>query len=220
MHYWSPLSEQKRGGGRGGGVSQTELHLATVTQKWKTAGTAPGRILPRPRRRGAALRPRQDIGLGHPTFCDRYLVEMRIPGDIVPSLLQGHRAHRAGLGAAASGGCGGRPARDGTAGSVGQESQPRASAQRGAHAPCADLAPGRNQGQGRLPTRQALACCRALSLSPGHVHRERAGGPEGLKAPAPPLFSGHLRGSGACGAQALPSAGQSESKPRKQILCG
>lgn len=120
---------------------------------------------------------------------------MRIPGDIVSSFLQGHRAHRAGLGVAASGGCGGHPARDGAAGPAGQESQPRAGAQRGAHAPCADLARGRNQGQGRLPTRQALACCRALSPSPGHVHRERAGGPEELKAPGPPLLSGHLRGS-------------------------
>uniref|UniRef100_A0A671F8M3 Uncharacterized protein n=1 Tax=Rhinolophus ferrumequinum TaxID=59479 RepID=A0A671F8M3_RHIFE len=91
---------------------------------------------------------------------------MRVPGDIVPSLLQGHGAHRARLGVATSGGCGGRTARDGSAGPAGQDSQPRAGAQRGAHGPSADLAPGRNQGQGRLPARQALRVLQGTGPEP------------------------------------------------------
>uniref|UniRef100_A0A3Q2KRV0 Uncharacterized protein n=1 Tax=Equus caballus TaxID=9796 RepID=A0A3Q2KRV0_HORSE len=76
---------------------------------------------------------------------------MRVPGDIVSALLQGHRARWAGLGVAASGGRGGRPARDGAAGQARPQNQPRARAQRSAHGPGSDLAPGGNQGQGRLP---------------------------------------------------------------------
>ena len=98
---------------------------------WKGAWEDPAQA------QGAGRRPPppQDPGLCHPTFEDRYLVEMRVPGDIVSSLLQGHRAHRAGLGVAASGRCGGRPTRDGAAGPAGQDSQPRAGAQRGTHGP-------------------------------------------------------------------------------------
>lgn len=136
----------RRKGGGGGWGSRSELHQASVRQKWKTAGRAPGKIQPRPRGRGAPPRQPQ----GHPALPDRYLVEMRVPGNIVTALLQGHRARRAGLGVAASGGCRGRPARDGAAGPAPQGRQPCARAQRGAHGPCADLAPGRNQGQGRL----------------------------------------------------------------------
>ena len=127
-------------------MSRSELHQASARQKWKTAGRAPGKIQPRPRGRGAPPRQPQ----GHPALPDRYLVEMRVPGNIVTALLQGHRARRAGLGVAGSGGCRGRPARDGAAGPAPQGRQPCARAQRGAHGPCADLAPGRNQGQGRL----------------------------------------------------------------------
>uniref|UniRef100_A0A673UZW5 Uncharacterized protein n=1 Tax=Suricata suricatta TaxID=37032 RepID=A0A673UZW5_SURSU len=79
---------------------------------------------------------------------------MWVPGDIVSALLQWHRARHAGLGVAASGGCGGRPARDHAAGPAPRECQPCARAQRGAHGPCADLAPGRNQGQGSLTVNQ------------------------------------------------------------------
>uniref|UniRef100_A0A8C0N6P7 Uncharacterized protein n=3 Tax=Canis lupus TaxID=9612 RepID=A0A8C0N6P7_CANLF len=74
---------------------------------------------------------------------------MRVPGDVVPALLQGHGAGRAGPGAAAAARSRGRPARDGAAGLTPQEPRPRAPAQRGAHGPCADLAPGRDRGQGR-----------------------------------------------------------------------
>uniref|UniRef100_A0A5F9DNR4 Uncharacterized protein n=1 Tax=Oryctolagus cuniculus TaxID=9986 RepID=A0A5F9DNR4_RABIT len=75
---------------------------------------------------------------------------MRVSGDIVSSLLQRHRARRAGLGVAGSRGCTGCPSREGAAGLARPKSQPRVSAQRRAHGPCADLAPGRDQGQGRL----------------------------------------------------------------------
>uniref|UniRef100_A0A8D2DNZ5 Uncharacterized protein n=1 Tax=Sciurus vulgaris TaxID=55149 RepID=A0A8D2DNZ5_SCIVU len=90
---------------------------------------------------------------------------MRVPGDIVSALLQGHRARRAGFGVAASGGCGKCPAREGAEGPAGQESQPRAGAQRGAHCPCADLAPGRDQGQGCFLASQFPHVSRATGLS-------------------------------------------------------
>uniref|UniRef100_A0A8C3YE90 Uncharacterized protein n=1 Tax=Catagonus wagneri TaxID=51154 RepID=A0A8C3YE90_9CETA len=73
---------------------------------------------------------------------------MRIPGDIVSALLQGHGTGQAGLGVAASGGRGGCPAPDGAAGLAGRESQPRASAQRRTHSPCADLAWGETKVRG------------------------------------------------------------------------
>lgn len=103
-----------------------------MLSRWKGAWEDPSQAQEAGRR---AQQTPQDPGLGHPTSQDPYLVEMRVPGDIVPSLLQGHRAHGAGLGVAASGGCGGRPAWDGAAGPAGQQSQPRARAQRGAHGP-------------------------------------------------------------------------------------
>ena len=119
------LFPRRKGVGWG---SRSELHQASARQKWKTTGRAPGKIQPRPRGRGAPPRQPQ----GHPALPDRYLVEMRVPGNIVTALLQGHRARRAGLGVAASGGCRGRPARDGAAGSAPQGRQPCARAQRGA----------------------------------------------------------------------------------------
>lgn len=64
---------------------------------------------------------------------------MRVPGDIVSALLQGHGARRAGFGVTGSGGCGECPVLEGATGPARQESQPRARAQRGAHGPGADL---------------------------------------------------------------------------------
>uniref|UniRef100_A0A8D2ET97 Uncharacterized protein n=1 Tax=Theropithecus gelada TaxID=9565 RepID=A0A8D2ET97_THEGE len=88
---------------------------------------------------------------------------MRVPGDIVSALLQGHRARRAGLGVAALGGRGGCPAREGAAGPARPGSQPRACPQRGAHGPCADLAREIKQGQGLLPASQDPRALRALN---------------------------------------------------------
>uniref|UniRef100_A0A8C4M024 Uncharacterized protein n=1 Tax=Equus asinus asinus TaxID=83772 RepID=A0A8C4M024_EQUAS len=92
---------------------------------------------------------------------------MRVPGDIVSALLQGHRARWAGLGVAALGGRGGRPARDGAAGQARPQNQPRARAQRSAHGPGSDLAPGGNQGQGRLPAGQAPRAPQDAEPEPG-----------------------------------------------------
>lgn len=58
---------------------------------------------------------------------DHYLVEMRVPGDIVSALLQGHGARWAGLGVAALGGRGGCLAPEGAEGHAWQGGQPRAS---------------------------------------------------------------------------------------------
>lgn len=121
-----------------------------MENRWKGAWEDPAQT----QGAGRPSRQPQDRGLGHPTLRDRYLVEMWVPGDIVSTLLQGHGASRAGFGVAASGGRGGFPAWDAAAGLAPQERQPRATAQRGAHGPCADLAPGRNQGQGRLTANQ------------------------------------------------------------------
>uniref|UniRef100_A0A4X1U542 Uncharacterized protein n=1 Tax=Sus scrofa TaxID=9823 RepID=A0A4X1U542_PIG len=73
---------------------------------------------------------------------------MRIPGDIVSALLQGHRTWQARLGVAVSGGRGGCPAPDGAAGLARQESHPRAAAQRRTHGPCADLPRGETKVRG------------------------------------------------------------------------
>lgn len=171
-----------------GSKSQTELHQASARQKGKPAGRAPGRRLPRPGG-GAPLPARHRIAawVFLPSLPDRYLVEMRVPGDIVPALLQGHGARRAGLGVAASGARAGRPAPGGAAGLAVQENRPRACAQRGAHGPCADLAPGRRQGQG---------ACRAAGTPRAAGHPVCAGDassgpPQGSRrgkapAPAPP----------------------------------
>lgn len=102
-----------------------------MLSRWKGAWEDPSQA----QEAGRRPQPPQDLRLSHPTLQDRYLVEMRVPGDIVSPFLQGHRAHRAGLGVAAAGGFGGRPTRDGAAGPTGQESQPGARAQRGAHGP-------------------------------------------------------------------------------------
>lgn len=152
---------------RGALKSQTELHQASP-------GRASGRILPGPRGRGA-----------HPASPGRaawallpspgYLVEMRVPGDIVPPLLQRHGARRAGLGVAASGGSGGRPAPDSAAGPAGPESQPRAGAQRGAHGPGADLARGDTKVRGPFGPARTRA-------RPGTRARGEGGGPAGAQA--------------------------------------
>lgn len=94
---------------------------------------------------------------------------MWVPGDIVSALLQGHRARRAGLGMAPPGGRGGCRAREGAAGPAGQGSQPRACAQRGAHVPCADLTPGRDQGQGHLLTSGDPSASWTPGRGRGHV---------------------------------------------------
>uniref|UniRef100_A0A8C6D9Q6 Uncharacterized protein n=1 Tax=Moschus moschiferus TaxID=68415 RepID=A0A8C6D9Q6_MOSMO len=95
---------------------------------------------------------------------------MRVPGDIVPPLLQRHGARRAGLGVAASGGRGGCPAPDSAAGPAGPESQPRAAAQRGAHGPGADLARGDTKVRGAFGPARTRA-------RRGRVRGERAGVP-------------------------------------------
>lgn len=189
---------------RGPLKSQTELHQASP-------GRASGRILPGPRGRGA-----------HPASPGRaawallpspgYLVEMRVPGDIVPPLLQRHGARRAGLGVAASGGSGGRPAPHSAAGPAGPESQPRAGAQRGAHGPGADLARGDTKVRGPFGPARTRA-------RPGTRARGEGGGPAGAQAPPSPAapraaLAAQRRGSG------LGEPGRSESKLRKQIRCG
>lgn len=172
---------------KGRNTSQTELLQASPGKKWKATGRAAGRILPGPRGRGA-LRPAQDSGLGHPTLRDRYLVEMRIPGDIVSALLQGHRTRQARLGVAVSGGRGGCPAPDGAAGLAGQESHPRAAAQRRTHGPCADLPRGETKVRGAARPAGTYARRGAQSLSQGCVRRIQAAQPL-------PLPRGHLRDS-------------------------
>lgn len=101
---------------------------------------------------------------------------MRVSGDIVSALLQGHGASRAGFGVAAAGGRGGRPARDAAAGLAPKERQPRARAQRGAHGPCADLAPGRNQGQGCLTANQEPRALQGTESEPGTPPRAEGSG--------------------------------------------
>uniref|UniRef100_A0A8D0SUP7 Uncharacterized protein n=1 Tax=Sus scrofa TaxID=9823 RepID=A0A8D0SUP7_PIG len=96
---------------------------------------------------------------------------MRIPGDIVSALLQGHRTRQARLGVAVSGGRGGCPAPDGAAGLAGQESHPRAAAQRRTHGPCADLPRGETKVRGAARPAGTYARRRAPSLSQG----ERSG---------------------------------------------
>jgi len=189
---------------RGALKSQTESHQASP-------GRASGRILPGPRGRGA-----------HPASPGRaawallpspgYLVEMRVPGDIVPPLLQRHGARRAGLGVAASGGRGRRPAPDSSAGPAGPESQPRAGAQRGAHGPGADLARGDTKVRGAFGPARTRA-------RRGRVRGERAEVPQALRRPASPAatraaLAARRRDSG------LRKPDRSESKLRKQIRCG
>lgn len=125
------------------------------------------RLLPRPRGRG--VRP-SSHRIQRPTLLnpDHYLVEMRVPGDIVSTLLQGHWARRTRLGVAALGKNGGCLAPEGAAGHAWQGGQPRASNQRGAHGPGADLELGRDQGQG---------CPLA---KPGPARRQSAGPESGL----------------------------------------
>lgn len=141
--------------------------------------------------------------MGPPTLPAGYLVEMRVPGDIVPPLLQRHRARRAGLGVAASGGRGGRPAPDSAAGPAGPESQPRAGAQRGAHGPGADLARGDSKVRGAFG--QARTRARR-----GRVRGERAGVPQGLRRPPPPRPPARLSRLGG-GAQAWASRGEAKA---------
>uniref|UniRef100_A0A8D1HAQ9 Uncharacterized protein n=1 Tax=Sus scrofa TaxID=9823 RepID=A0A8D1HAQ9_PIG len=91
---------------------------------------------------------------------------MRIPGDIVSALLQGHRTRQARLGVAASGGRGGCPAPDGAAGLARQESHPRAAAQRRTHGPCADLPRGETKVRGAARPARTYA---------GALRKERSG---------------------------------------------
>lgn len=185
LHYWPPLSKQKRGGGGVGGKPATWSPCkARMGNRWKGAGED----APRAQEAGHRLPPATASRLGQPALGDCYLVQVRVPGDIVSSLLQGHRAPRARLGVAASGCCRERPARGGAAGPAAQERQPRAGAQRGAHAPCADLVPGRNQGQRRLPAGQALRVPQGAEPEWRHVLGARAGVPKGL-------VGGHLSGA-------------------------
>lgn len=144
---------------------------------------------------------------------------MRVPGDIVSALLQGHGARWAGLGVAALGGRGGCLAPEGAAGHAWQGGQPRPSDQRGAHGPGADLEPGRDQGQG-VPFSQARFCTPAERGGLSQILMERQGAPEGFKGPASaPPPRPPASGSVAM-LQASPGTQQSESKLRRQILCG
>ena len=108
---------------------------------------------------------------------------MRVPGDIVPPLLQRHWARRAGLGAAASGGRGGRPAPDSAAGPAGPESQPCAGAQRGAHGPGADLARGDTKVRGAFGPARTRAR-RGRVRGRGRGSRRRSGAPPPPRPPA------------------------------------
>uniref|UniRef100_A0A8C8UC80 Uncharacterized protein n=1 Tax=Peromyscus maniculatus bairdii TaxID=230844 RepID=A0A8C8UC80_PERMB len=104
---------------------------------------------------------------------------MRVPGDIVSTLLQGHWARRTRLGVAALGKNGGCLAPEGAAGHAWQGGQPRASNQRGAHGPGADLELGRDQGQG---------CPLA---KPGPARRQSAGPESGLGEAGGRRVGGH-----------------------------
>lgn len=178
LHYWPPLSKPKRGGG---GESQPSSVQPLHSRNGKPLEGRPGGSS-QGAGGGAPPSARHSIpaGASLPSGTgDRYLVQMRVAGDIVSSLLQGHRAPWARRGVAAAGWCGERPARDGAAGPAARERQPRAGAQRGAHAPCADLVPGRNQGQRRLPAGQALRVPQGAEPEWRHVLGARAGVPTG-----------------------------------------
>lgn len=141
------------------------------------------RFLPWPRGRGVLPSSHR---IQRPTLPgrDHYLVEMRVPGDIVSSLLQGHGARRAWLGVAALGRNERCLAPEGAAGHAWQGGQPRPSDQRGAHGLRADLEPGRDQGQGCPLAKPGPARQQSVGPESGHVFLERLGAPDGFKAPA------------------------------------